>query len=208
MISLCLVDDHTPFRQNLKKYLNNVPNFKVVSEAANGLELLKELTQSPPDIILLDLWMPEMDGIQAAGRIMSTQPEMKIIVLTSLSDPSHIIAMYKLGVKSFVWKDKEEDIVRAIKVVYEGGFYFPDDIGHLIQKYLQNENEEACPFVATDKELELLRYICNGLSSREIGLLLDRSHRTVEEYREKLYEKFEVTSKEELIAKAVRWKLC
>jgi DNA-binding NarL/FixJ family response regulator len=211
MITVAWADDNKKFREHILGHLDEVAGtwLDVIAVTNNGEELLSFLSQTQTDIVLLDIRMPRMDGIQTAKLIREKYPEIKIIAFTEFDFEANVAEMYKIGVKSFVAKSKPQDLVRAIKIVNEGGVYLPDSIANVLQNYLNeltSVSTKLKPSIS-DSEALILKYICEGKSSAEIGDFLCRSPRTIEEYREKLYKKFDVKKKEELIVMAVRQNL-
>lgn len=211
MVTVAWADDNKKFRENILNHLQEEAGnwLDVVAVANNGEELLNFLESTQTDIVLLDIQMPKMDGIQAAKTIRKKYPNIKVIAFTEFDLEANVAEMYKVGVKSFVAKSQPEDLVRAIKIISEGGVYLPDQIASILQTYLNDltyVSRKLRPSIS-DSEALILKYICEGKSSAEIGDFLCRSPRTIEEYREKLYKKFDVKKKEELIVMAVRQNL-
>ena len=210
-ISLGWAEDNEVFRAGITNFINDQAAhwLDLIVLANNGIELLGAIEKRQPDIILLDMRMPEMDGIQTAKIIQCQYPNVKLIAFTEFDFERNIVEMNKAGVKSFIAKSQAEDLLRAIKIVSEGGVYFPDEVAGILQRYLHKTRPlptVACPPLSAFERL-LLKSICEGKSSTAIGHALHRSPRTIEEHREKLYAKFKVQSKEQLIVKAVEHNL-
>ena len=211
MVTIAWADDNRKFRSQILDHFNDAAGswLKMIYMADNGEELLNFLKLKQPDVVLLDIRMPKMDGIRTAKMIRDKHPEVKIIAFTEFDLEDNVVEMYKVGVKSFVAKSQPEDLVRAIKIISEGGVYLPDEIAKILHIYLSDltsVSRKLGPSIS-DSEALILKYICEGKSSAEIGDFLCRSPRTIEEYREKLYKKFDVKKKEELIVMAVRQNL-
>jgi DNA-binding NarL/FixJ family response regulator len=181
----------------------------VILEAENGLHLLELLRTMSPDVILMDIRMPVMNGIEAADYIKKLHPNLKIIAYSQYDQVENIIEMNIHGVKSFIGKeDNIEELFKAIRIVHDGGVYMTTKSAQIIQNYLKRATVETkCPYELTELEIQLLKGICNGLSSTELAELIHKSPRTIEKYRIELYKKFNVTNKEQLIAKVSKWSL-
>lgn len=173
-------------------------------QAENGVQLLELLKTVTPDIILLDIRMPKMDGFEASEKVRKLYPSIKIIAFSQYDFESNIIEMNIRGVKSFIGKDDNpNELLRAIRIVYDGGVFMTDRSSEIVQRYLSKSPTLKLPYL-NDFEKFLLKSICKGQSSSEIGRILNRSHRIIEEHRENLYKKFGVRSKEELIVIATK----
>jgi two-component system nitrate/nitrite response regulator NarL len=209
LITVALAGDSQNARDAIVRYLQAEKDIRVVLEAKNGLELIEGINgHTKPDIILIDIRMPVMDGIEATKIILQNDPSSKIIAWTIFEDEEHVVAMSKLGVKSFLGKNDIDEVFKAIRIVNKGGVYLPDKIAQLLRNYLEKENDaEPCPLSLSKLELTLIKAICNGYSSSKIGDLIGKSHRTIEDYRNNLYEKFQVSNKEQFIVKATKWGL-
>ena len=157
----------------------------------------------------MDIRMPVMDGFESTKIIREKYPTIKIIAFTTFDLENNIIEMSKLGVKSFLNKDRCEDLARVVRIVHEGGVYFPDNVAEILQKHLVKTTEpnESAAVHLSESEKTLLKAICKGWSSSQIASVLHKSPRTIDEYRENLYLKFGVDCKEELIVHAVKFNL-
>lgn len=207
-IRIAIVDDCQKYCKAIARVLHLEDDFRVIMQAGNGFELLDQLLTITPDVILLDIRMPEMDGMDAADRVRELYPGLKIIAHSQYDFESNIIEMNMRGVKSFIGKeDRPEELTKAIRIVHNGGVYMTDRAAEIIQKYLTNSYKRSCPVRVNEFELKLLKSLCQGLSSTAIAEIICKSPRTVEKYREDLYRKFEVKSKEELISFVVKWEL-
>lgn len=209
IISCIIADDHEIFRQGIRNVLNRDHKLKCIGEAENGLALLQLLQQHKPDVILLDMKMPEMDGVQATAKIKELYPTTKILVLTMYDEEEMILHMLDMGVNGYLVKTASPaEILRAIHKVYEDDFYLSDLVGKLMLKSRQQKNDIPLSHkknvVLNDKEKEILRLMCKELTTTEIGTAIHLSPRTVEGIRSTLIDKLEVRNSTGLIIYAVK----
>ena len=207
-IKLALVDDNESFRKALKRLLHLEPDFEVIAEAKDGMELLQKLELHNPDIIVMDIRMPIMDGIESTGKIREIYPHLKVIAYSQYDIEENIIKMNIQGVKSFIGKeDDPQELFQALRVVHRGNVYMTSRAAQIIQKHLRSSFKEKCPFQLTDMERILLNGINNGMSSTQLGEMICKSPRTVEKYVADMYRKFNITSKVELIKLVSKWEI-
>jgi DNA-binding NarL/FixJ family response regulator len=202
-IKLAVVSDHDVFRAEIISLLNQEPDFEVKLEASDGPELLEKVKASVPDIILMDIRMPKMDGVKVTEIISSMMPHIKIIAYTQYDYEENIVTMFLLGVQSFIGKnDDVSELIKAIRIVSNGGVFLtetPSDIIKGSLKRLKEIKGQKSLIELSKSERQLLQHICTGLSSTEIATLMNKSPRTIEKYRTDLYLKFKVNSKVEFI---------
>lgn len=204
-IKIAIADDHPKFRMAVCQLLHTYDDFRVVLQAINGKDLLQQLKTKTPDIILMDIRMPEMNGVEATDQVKELYPQIKIIALSQYDFESNIVEMYAHGVKSFIGKDDDsEELVKAIRIVHSGGAYMTNHSAEIIQRKLAYLQPLEKLSNLTEFEEYLLKAICKGQSSSEIGKCLCRSPRTIEEHRTKLYKKFGVSCKEDLLREAFK----
>lgn len=203
-IKLAIVDNNQKYRAVIKGAIQLENDMEVILESENGRDLLKNLEFVTPDVILLDILMPEMDGIQAAAIIKHSFPKLKIIALSQYHE-SHIIEMNIRGAKGFIGKDDHlTELLKAIRIVNDGGIYLTEYSAYIIQRHLRRVRRDfESSIELNEREEFLLKAICEGLSSTQIGRAIHKSPRTIEEYREKLYKKFNVRCKEELLRRTL-----
>ncbi len=183
---ILLVDDHQLFRNGLRFILSETDGLDVIAEASNGKELLELLKVTTPDLILMDINMPEMNGIEATRRALQVNPDLKILVLSMFGDEEYYNAMIDLGVKGFLLKDADnQELHTAIHKVLEGNTYFSQE---LLLRLIRNKTTPDI-IKLTRREHEILELICKGHSTGEIGDILSISSRTVERHRAALLEK-------------------
>jgi DNA-binding NarL/FixJ family response regulator len=209
-ISIGWAEDNLEFSFCVSKYLISEARswLDLIFVVANGQEMIDRLENEHPSLVLLDIRMPILDGLETSKIIKKKFPKMKIIAFTEFDNEFNIVELYKIGIKSFIGKSQVSELLRAIRVVDEGGTYIPDKIADKLQGYLKrNDTDELWNGCLTEFEKYLIQAICDGKSSSQIGKEVCKSHRTVEEHRENLYRKLNVRSKAELIIKAVRFNL-
>ena len=207
-IRIIITDDHQLFRNGLKILLNAFPEFEVTGEASNGEEFLRVLKESPADIALMDINMPEMDGIEATRKGLKLCPDIDIIALSMYGEEEYYYKMVDAGAKGFVLKDSDiSDVKEAILTVRKGSSYFSQELlYHVIQKIKHRENESRSANLSR-REKEILLKICEGLSNQEIADALFISKRTVDKHRANLLGKTNSKNTASLILFAIRNKL-
>jgi DNA-binding NarL/FixJ family response regulator len=207
-IRIIIADDHQLFRNGLKILLNSFPEFEVSGEASNGEEFLKLLKTSPAEIALMDINMPEMDGIEATRRGLKIYPGINIIALSMYGEEEYYYKMVDAGAKGFLLKDSDiSEVKEAILTVMKGGSYFSQELlYHVIQKIKHRELESKSANLSK-REKEVLLKICEGLSNQEIADNLFISKRTVDKHRANLLGKTNSKNTASLILFAIRNKL-
>ena len=207
-IRIIITDDHQLFRNGLKILLNAFPEFEVTGEASNGEEFLRVLKESPADVALMDINMPEMDGIEATRKGLKLCPDIDIIALSMYGEEEYYYKMVDAGAKGFVLKDSDiSEVKEAIHTVRKGGSYFSQELlYHVIQKIKHRENESRSANLSR-REKEILLKICEGLSNQEIADTLFISKRTVDKHRANLLGKTNSKNTASLILFAIRNKL-
>ena len=207
-IKIIITDDHQLFRNGLKILLNSFPDFEVTGEASNGEEYLKLMQSVTADITLMDINMPEMDGIEATRRGLKMFPAINIIALSMYGEEDYYYRMVDAGAKGFLLKDSDISEVReAILTVMKGGSYFSQELlYHVIQKFKHREQESKAANLSR-REKEILSKICEGLSNQEIADTLFISKRTVDKHRANLLGKTNSKNTASLILFAIKNKL-
>jgi DNA-binding NarL/FixJ family response regulator len=185
-IKTYIVDDHKLFRNGLNFILKENENIEVIGEASNGKEFLEVLQTTKPDLVLMDIRMPEMNGIEASRQALQMYPDLNILVLTMFDDEQYYNSMIDIGVRGFILKDADTSELKiAIQKVCEGNSYFSQE---LLLKIIKNKNN-APSITLSERELDVLTHICKGYANYEIADMLNISLRTVERHRANLLEK-------------------
>jgi two-component system, NarL family, response regulator NreC len=208
-IRILLADDHNVMRGGLRLLLERQPGFKVVSEASDGRQAVEQAEATRPDIIVLDIAMPNLSGIEAAQRISTLLPHTRIIILSMHSDESYVLRALKAGAKGYLLKDSaENDLIEAIKSVDEGKAFFSPEISNImVEDYvreMKRRGAEDSYELLTPREREILQMLAEGKSNKHIATVLDLSLYTVETHRRNLQDKLNLHSFAELILYAVR----
>ena len=207
-IRIIIADDHQLFRNGLKILLSAFPEFEITGEASNGEEFLSLITHTPVDIALMDINMPEMDGIEATRRASKTHSNLNIIALSMYGEEEYYYKMVDAGAKGFLLKDSDiSEVKEAILTVRKGGNYFSQQLlQHVIQKIKHREHENKLTNLSK-REKEILSKICEGLSNQEIAESLFISKRTVDKHRANLLGKTNSKNTASLILFAIKNKL-
>jgi len=195
-ITILIVDDHGVVRQGLRTYLELQDEFKIVGEAINGVEAVEQARRLQPDVVLMDLVMPTMDGIEATRQICALDLETKVIALTSFAEDDKIFPAIRAGASGYLLKDASPaDLVAAIQTAHRGEAYLhPEVAKKLMGKYVQ-ESQEPVAEELTGRELEVLRLIGQGLSNRQIAKKLVISEKTVKAHVGNILNKLHLTDR-------------
>jgi two-component system response regulator NreC len=209
VIRILLADDHTVVRKGLRLLIESHPGFKVIAEAANGREAVSLAEAHTPDVVVLDVAMPLLNGIEAARQVSAKLPQTAIVFLSMHSDESYVLKALKSGAKAYLLKDSaEDDLINAIKAVTEGKAFFSPAISKmLVEDYMRQMRErevEDSYELLTTREREILQLFAEGKSVKEVAALLDLSLYTVETHRSNIFQKLDLHSVAELILYAVR----
>lgn len=181
-ISILIVDDHEVVRNGMRSYLETLPNFSVVGEAASGEDAIELVSELIPDIVLMDLIMPGMDGIETTRRIKQISPRTQVVVLTSYHEDIHIFPALKAGAISYILKDmKMEKLVDVLHRAIQGEVTLHPRVASRVLQNLRGEDGEEPQLIAelTERELDVLKLIAGGLSNTQIAAKLFISENTV-----------------------------
>ena len=207
--NVIIVDDHTLFRNGLRILLNTLEDYQVIGEASNGKQFLELLEKNVPDLVLLDINMPVMDGIEAATIAQKLYPDLKIITLSMYGEEDYYYKMVNAGVKGFVLKNSDiKEVKTALDVVYDGGSFFSSELlQNLVASLKSSSKSKESHTELSEREMEILILICQGLSNQEIGDKLFISKRTVDKHRANILEKSESKNTAQLVVYAITNKL-
>jgi DNA-binding NarL/FixJ family response regulator len=208
VIKVAIADDHHLFRTGVRTSLSSRKDIQMVAEAENGMQLLNLLKHIKPDVILLDIQMPIMDGYATLPEIKKLYPDIKVIMLSMINDPSMITRMMEIGANSYLTKESDaETIYEAIRTCYEDEFFFNDLTNKALLNGLRSKKEpevEVHEVNLSEKERTILRLMCEEKSTKEIADMVDISPRTVEAIRDKLKSKTGAKSMAGLVMYAVK----
>ena len=207
MVKIIIADDHRMFRESLCKILTSENVAEIIAEASTGVELLKLLDEHTPDIILMDISMPEMDGIEATRKAMVKQPNVKVLTLSSFGDENYYYNMLEAGAKGFVLKNAGIlELQNAIFEVSKGGNWFSSE---LIQKVIAKLNSKVKKTSSnlSDREIEILKLICESLTNEQIADKINISFDTVKWHRANIMTKTSCTNTASLVLYAIRNKI-
>jgi two-component system, NarL family, invasion response regulator UvrY len=206
-ILVAIADDHSLMRNALGKLINSFGDYAVLFEANNGKEIRPLIHQHGiPDIMLVDVNMPEMDGFETTKWLHTNYPQVKVLVLSMLSDERTIIRMMRLGAKGYLLKNAEpEELKEGLDSVISKDVYLPDIIsGKLISGLHRDADKDEDAVVLNEREREFLRWVCTELAYREIAEKMNLSARTIDDYRQNLFTKLKVHSRIGLALYAIR----
>jgi len=205
-LKILIADDHALLRDGLKALVNDQPDMEVVGEADNGRIALEQARKLQPDIVLMDISMPELNGAQATRQLKRISPNVKVLALTAHEDNSYFRHMLEAGASGFLLKRAAADqLIQAIHVVARDGCYIdPAFAGKVLSNFIRPSKVSADRTELSEREAEVLRLIAWGYSNKEIAGQLNISVKTVETYKARLVEKLQLTSRTDMVRYAVR----
>jgi DNA-binding NarL/FixJ family response regulator len=211
-VRVLLADDHGIVRRGLHYLLERSPGFEVIGEAGDGREAVRLAEELNPDVIVMDIAMPNLNGIDATAQIVRRRPETGVIILSMHSDETYLVRALSAGAKGYLLKDSAEaDLIRAVQAVSQGRPFFSPAIAQtLLEDYmrrLQQQNLKDSYDLLTDREKEVLQLLAEGKSNKEVASLLSLSLYTVETHRSNLMQKLNLHSTAEIVLYAVRKKI-
>lgn len=206
MISVLVADDHGIVREGLARLLGAEPEIRVCASAADGREVLEQTARERPDIVILDISMPVMGGLETLERLRAAHPEVKAILLSVHGEPSFIQSAVALGAEGYVLKNGPvSELLEAIRSVMRGGRYFSPPVAREIVDQLRAPGRAQGPFAAlSSRERQVLQLIAEGLSAKEVAARLSISAKTVEAHRTSMMRKLGLRKATELVRYALR----
>jgi DNA-binding NarL/FixJ family response regulator len=207
-INIVLADDHKVLRHGLSQAIKSEQDMEIIGQAENGYEAIKLAQELVPDIMIMDIAMPELNGIEATRQILKTHPQIKIIALSMHSNKKFIHEMFKAGARGYLLKDCEyAELINAIRIVMQNKTYLsPSITGVVIENYMMQgapENQNAFA-VLSDREREVLQLIAEGKTTKQIARMLHVSPKTVEGHRTRIMHKLDIDSIANLTKYAIR----
>ena len=208
-IRVAIVDDHPVVRQGLKSFLQTQENVVVVAEAGDGDEAQRVVQEFAPDVVLMDLVMPRVDGIAAIRRIRDLSPSTKVIVLTSFADDDKVFAAVRAGAAGYLLKDVDHAaLVEAIRTVHSGGaLLHPTVAGKLMQEIAGGRRSQPSPDDLTERETQVLRLVARGMANKAIALELGIAEKTARTHVSNILQKLHVADRTQAALYAVRERL-
>ncbi|MFH2066260.1 MAG: response regulator transcription factor [Pseudomonadota bacterium] len=207
-IQILLVDDHSITREGLYALLEKKPNFTVIKQAENGRTAVKLARQHKPDVIVMDINMPDLNGIDATRQILAELPDVKIIALSMYSDRSYVKGMLQAGASGYLLKNCAfDELAKAIETVYNNQTYLSPRISEIVRKEfvkLMKSDDTSATEILTDREREVLQMIAEGYKTKEIADRIHVSVKTVEARRRQIMEKLNIDSVAGLTKFAIR----
>lgn len=199
--TILLVDDHALVRKGLRSLFDTQPDFEVIGEASDGFEAMRQMDELKPDLVLMDLSMPKMDGIAAIGQVKRKSPDTKVLVITMHMDRNYLAPALKQGADGYLLKGADPDeLFLACRSVSAGRSFVSSEISEqLIEGYLSGAEEAATPLdLLTAREMEVMKLVAEGHTNKEVGELLFISHKTVDKHRSNLMKKLDIHNVREL----------
>ena len=206
-LRILLADDHTVVRQGLRKVLEERPDWQVVAEAGDGREAVRLAEQHRPDVAVVDVAMPLLNGIEATRQITKRAPQTKVLVLSMYSDEAYVTQMLKAGATGYLLKDSADvDLVQAVQAVSQGKSFFSPAVARLMSDdYAHQRGGDVDRYESlSEREREIFQLVAEGKTNKEMAALLFISPSTVETHRARIMEKLDLHSAAEIVLYAVR----
>jgi two-component system, NarL family, response regulator NreC len=211
-IRILLADDHSIVRKGLRFLLERQPGMEVIEEASNGREAVEMTETCRPDVVIMDIAMPLLNGIEATAQILRREPKTAVIILSMHSDEDYLLSALQSGAKGYLLKESAEvDIVKAIQSVARGTPFFSPEIAETLMadhiRFLQQRNLRDSFELLTEREREVLQLLAEGKSNKEVAAVLNVSVYTVETHRMHFMQKLDLHNTAEIVLYAVRKKM-
>jgi two-component system, NarL family, response regulator NreC len=208
-VRILLADDHVVMRSGLRLLLERQPNLEVVGEAADGQEAVRLAAADKPDVVIMDIAMPHLNGVEATRQIVTRNPETAVVILSMHSDESYVLRSLKAGARAYLLKDSAEaDLIAAIRAIQGGKSFFSPGVRRILTEDYMHQlaklGVEDTYELLTPREREVLQLVAEGQSNKEVANLLNLSLYTVETHRTHILQKLNLHSVPELILYAVR----
>ena len=210
-INVVLADDHVLVRKGIKAMLESDTQINVIGEAGNGVEALETAKNLKPDILVLDIRMPEMNGLEAAARLHNVAPDTKAVILSMHDSEEYVLQALDAGAYGYLLKDTDKtEFLKALKQIHSGNKYFSGAVSNVLANRLLNtksfvpKSPVEDPYHLTKREREILRMIIDGKHNKDIADSLDKSVRTIETHRFNIMKKMGVTNAIDMVNKAVK----
>ncbi len=208
-IRILIADDHIIIRSGLRLLLEQQPDFKVVAEAGDGREAVELVSKHHPEVAVLDIGMPQLNGIEATQQIVAKEPATQVVILSMHADEGYVLRALKAGARAYILKNSAEaDLIRAVRTVAEGKSFFSPVISKmLLEDYvrqIRDKHVEDSYDLLTPREREILQLVAEGRTNKEVATVLNLSVHTVDAHRGNLLQKLNLHSVPELILYAVR----
>jgi DNA-binding NarL/FixJ family response regulator len=211
-IKVLIADDHDVVRAGVKSLLERQEDIEIVGEASDGRQVVRMAEELSPSIVVMDIAMPQLNGIDAAGQIVRHEPETKVIILSMYGDEEFLVRALTAGVKGYLLKDSvQADLLRAVRAVATGRSFFSPEIAQTLAedyvRQLQQKGLEDSYELLTEREREILQLLAEGKSNKEAAAVLSVSPYTVETHRTHLMQKLNLHNTAEIVLYAVRKKI-
>jgi DNA-binding NarL/FixJ family response regulator len=206
VIKIVIVDDHPVVREGIGAMLKREPDFKIVGEASNGQEAIEKARELSPDVMLMDLRMPEVDGVEAITRIKAEKPDIKFIILTTYSDDEYIFRGIAAGARAYLLKDAPRDeLFKAIRAVSRGeSLIQPVVASRLLDRLAELSKKSPSVDTLSDREVEVLNLMAKGVSNKDIADQLSITQSTVKTHITSIFQKLDVTTRTEAVTTALK----
>ena len=205
-IRILIVDDHPVVREGISAMLQHKPDFKIVGEASNGREAIEKARKLEPDVVLMDLRMPEIDGVEAITRIKAEKPDIKFIILTTYSDDEYIFKGIAAGARAYLLKDApREELFKAIRAVSRGeSLIQPVVASKVLDKLAELSKKTTSTEDLSEREIEVLKLMAKGASNKDIADQLSITQSTVKTHITSIFQKLDVTTRTEAVMTALK----
>jgi len=206
MIEVMLIDDHKMVREGMKQLLEYDNKIKTISEGASGMDCLKLLKQKVPDVLLLDINMPDMNGIEVVKEIRKRKLHVKILMLTVHKEVEYLLHLLDIGIDGYILKDSgSEELIKAIQIVNSGEHYIqPELLPALNSRLVKRDTDKDKMKMLTDREVEVLKLVAEGKFNKEIASQLNISERTVKNHISNIFKKIDVSDRTQAAVFAIK----